>query len=175
MIGNGVHSDPSGPAQRSPVGDGTDHDKTGYEPPRPLDGVIQHVRELVEHANLYVEARKDMVRSTVRNLIVKAVLGVIAAIAGVTLIIVAVVQLMSGAAQGLGLLFGERYWLGELVLASAVFLVLAIGAFIGIKLLTKSSRERTIKKYERRQQAQRQRFGHSTAQRADQLRQSHRG
>jgi uncharacterized membrane protein len=116
-----------------------------------------------------------MLRATIRSLIVKAVLAVIAAIAGVTVIIVAVVQLMSGAAQGLGLLFGERYWLGELVIASAVFLVVAIGAFVGIRRLTKSARERTIKKYERRQQAQRQRFGHSTAERAQQLRQSQRG
>jgi uncharacterized membrane protein len=158
-----------------PVAEGDDQEKKGYQPPRPLDGVVQQLRELIEHANLYVEARKDMVRSTVRNLIVKAVLGIIGAVAGITLIIVAVVQLMNGAAQGLGLLFGERFWLGELVLASAVFLVLAIGAFVGMKLLTKSSRERTIKKYERRQQAQRQRFGHSTAERAQQLRQSQRG
>ncbi len=158
-----------------PVAEGDDQEKKGYQPPRPLDGVVQQLRELIEHANLYVEARKDMVRSTMRNLIVKAVLGIIGAVAGITLIIVAVVQLMNGAAQGLGLLFGERFWLGELVLASAVFLVLAIGAFVGMKLLTKSSRERTIKKYERRQQAQRQRFGHSTAERAQQLRQSQRG
>jgi hypothetical protein len=174
MIGNGVQSDPRRAAPHAPEGAGGDREKSGYDPPRPLDGVVQQVRELVEHASLYVEARKDMVRSTVRNLIVKAVLGVIAAIAGITLIVVAVVQLMSGAATGLGLLFGERYWLGELVLATGVFLILAIGAFVGVKLLTKSARERTIKKYERRQQAQRQRFGRSTTERAQELRQSQR-
>jgi uncharacterized membrane protein len=175
MNGNGVHSDTRGAAPRGSVGSGEDYQKTGFEPPRPLDGITAQVRELAEHAKLYVEARKDMLRATIRSLIVKAVLAVIAAIAGVTVIIVAVVQLMSGAAQGLGLLFGERYWLGELVIASAVFLVVAIGAFVGIRRLTKSARERTIKKYERRQQAQRQRFGHSTAERAQQLRQSQRG
>jgi uncharacterized membrane protein len=173
MIGNG-HSDPRGAARRATVGDGVDREKPGYEPPRPLDGVVQQVRELLDHANLYVEARKDMMRATVRNLIIKAVLGIIAAVGGVTLIIVAVVQLMSGAATGLGLLFGEHYWLGELVLAATVFLILAIGAFVGLKLLKKSARERTIKKYERRQQAQRQRFGRSTVERAEQLRQSDR-
>jgi hypothetical protein len=173
MIGNGVHSDPRGATPQAPIGV-EDHGKPGYEPPRPLDGIMQQVREFVEHANLYVEARKDMLRATVRSLIVKAVLGVVGAIAGVTLIIVAVVQLMSGAAKGLGVLFGERYWLGELVVASTVFLVLVIGAFVGIKLLTKSARERTIKKYERRQQAQRQRFGRSTTDRAQELRQSQR-
>ena len=173
MIGNGVHSDPRGGTPQAPV-DGDDHGKSGYEPPRPLDGIMRQVREFVEHANLYVEARKDMLRATVRSLIVKAVLGLVAAIAGVTLIIVAVVQLMSGAAEGLGVLFGERYWLGELVVASTVFLVLVVGAFVGIKLLTKSARKRTIKKYERRQQTQRQRFGHSTTDRAQELRKSQR-
>jgi uncharacterized membrane protein len=175
MIGNGLHSDPRRAEPQASVGDGDDHEKKGYQPPRPLDGIVQQLRELVDHANLYVEARKDMMRATVRNLIIKAVLGIVAAITGVTLIIVAVVQLMSGAATGLGLLFGEQYWLGELVLAAAVFLILAIGAFVGLKLLTKSARERTIKKYERRQQAQRERFGRSTLERAEQLRQSDRG
>ena len=173
MIGNGVHSDPRGATSRVPADDGEDREKKGYAPPHPLDGVVQQFRELVEHANLYVEARKDMVRATVRSLIWKAVIGIVGAIAGVTLIIVAVVYLMSGIAHGLGLLFGGHYWLGELVLASTVFLVLGVGAIIGIKLLTKSARERTVKKYERRQQAQRQRFGHSTAERAGQLRQTH--
>jgi hypothetical protein len=140
-----------------------------------LDGLFDQVRELVGHANLYFEARKDMMRATVRGLIVKAVLGIVAAIAGLTLIIVAVVQLLSGAARGLGVFFGERYWLGELVVAAAVFVVVVLGAFVGIRVLAKGARERTIKKYERRQQSQRQRFGRSTAQRAQQLRQSHRG
>jgi uncharacterized membrane protein len=175
MTGNGVHSNPRGDTGRTPKGGAEDQDQSGYEPPRPLDGVMGQVRELVEHARLYVEARKDMMRATVRNLIVKVVLAVVAAIAGLTLVIVAVVQLMSGAARGLGVLFGERYWLGELVAGLAVFLVLLVGAFVGVKLLTKSARKRTIKKYERRQQAQRQRFGHSTAERAQQLRQSQRG
>jgi hypothetical protein len=175
MIANGVQSDSRGAAPRGSVGSGEDHEKTGFEPPRPLDGVTEQVRELVEHARLYVEARKDMMRATIRGLIVKAVLGVIAAIAGLTIIVVAVVQLMSGAAQGLGLLFGERYWLGELVIASAVFLLVAIAAFVGIRMLAKSARERTIKKYEQRQQVQRQQFGRSTADRAQQLRQSQRG
>jgi hypothetical protein len=175
MIANGVHSDSRSAAPQSSVGSGEDPKKAGFEPPRPLDGVTQQVHELVEHARLYVEARKDMMRATIRSLIVKAVLAAIAAVAGITVIIVAVVQMMSGAAEGLGLLFGEHYWLGELVIASAVFLIVAIAAFVGIRVLTRSARERTIKKYERRQQAQRQRFGHSTAERAQQLRQSQRG
>jgi hypothetical protein len=173
MIGNGVKSDPPRAATRMPAADHEDGPK-GLEPPLPLGGIVQQVRELVEHANLYVEARKDMLRAALRSLVWKAILGVVGAVAGVTLIIVSVVYLMSGIAHGLGWLFGDRYWLGELVTAAVVFLILGIGSVVGIKLLTKSARERTVKKYERRQQAQRERFGHSTADRAQQLRQSQR-
>ena len=176
MIGNGVEDRDT---TRSTNGDARGPEdrrfEAGYGPPHPLDGVFRQVRELADYANLYVETRKDMVRATLRGLIWKAALGVVGAVAGVTVIIVAVIYLLSGIAHGLGDLFGERYWLGELVTGVVILASLVAIAFLGIRSLTKKARERTVKKYERRQQQQRERFGHSTTERAQQLRQTHGG
>jgi hypothetical protein len=178
MIGNGVerHVPQDEPRnrpsdQRSENGD----PMKGYGPPHPFDGVFKQVREVIEYANFYVEARKDMVRATVRSLIWKAIAGIVAALAGVTVVIVAVVYLLSGIAHGLGRLFGDEFWLGELTTAVAIFLVLITTGWIVIRSMNRKARERTIGKYERRQQQQRERFGHSATERAQQLQQTHRG
>jgi len=178
MMGNGAERPGSAAKTESASvdaqsGDGERGD--GHGPPHPLDGVMQRVREVIEYANFYVEARKDVLRAAVRGLIWKAAVGLVGAIAAVAVIIVSAVYLMSGIAHGLGSLFGERYWLGELVTGLAVFLILSGASFFAIKSLTKKARERTIKKYERRQQQQRERFGHSATDRAQQLRQAQRG
>jgi cytochrome c biogenesis protein CcdA len=175
MTGNGVDRKSNESRDRMPAYDRTGAESDGFGPPHPLDAIFGQVRELTEYARFYVETRKDLFRAGLRSLIWKAALGVIAAIAGTTVIVVASAYLLSGIAHGLGELFGERYWLGELVTGAVVLLGLFAAAFLGIKMLTKKSRERIAKKYERRQQEQHQRFGHSASERAQQLRESHRG
>jgi hypothetical protein len=173
MIGNGA-GEPTSQKARSAADSGVEKEQDAYGPPHPLGNVTQHIREVIEYANQYVETRKDSLRATVRGLIWKAALGVVAAVAGVTIVVVATAYLMSGIAHGLGRLFGGEDWLGELVTGLAIFLILGGVALFAIKSLTKKARERTIKKYELRQQQQRERFGHSATDRAQQLRQSHR-
>jgi hypothetical protein len=45
---------------------------------------------------------------------------------------------------------------------------------VAIKSMNRKARERTLKKYERRQEQQRQRFGHTATERAQQVQQTHR-
>jgi len=177
MIGNGSghQSDSASSAPASRPNTAAKGPDQGYGPPHPLDGILKQLRELIEYANFYVETRKDVLRATLRSLIWKAALGVIAAVAGVTIIVVAAVYAMSGIAEALGLLFDERLaFLGYLITGFAVLLGIAATAYFGIKSLTKSARRRTIEKYERRQQQQRERFGRSVGNRARQLRPSQR-
>jgi hypothetical protein len=176
MIGNGVErqsrtDNPSGQTDDRPS-DG--EPRSGYGPPHPLDGISKQIREVIEYANFYVEARKDMLRATVRSLIWKAVAGIVAGLAGVTVIIVATTYLLSGIAHGLGRLLGDEYWLGELITAVTIFLALVIAGWVAIRSMKRKSRERTIQKYERRQQQQRDRFGHSATERAQQIQKSNR-
>ncbi len=149
-------------------------EQPGYGPPHPLDGLMKHVRELIEYANFYVETRKDSVRASIRGLILKAALGILAGIIGTTVLIVATVYLMSGIAAGLGWLFGERWELGRFALAAILLVGLGVGAFVMMKMMDRKARQRTVKKYEERQQNQQSRFGHSVKQRAAQIRDTHR-
>ena len=149
-------------------------DQPGYGAPHPLDGLMKHVRELIEYANFYVETRKDSVRASIRGLILKAALGVLAGIIGATVLIVATVYLMSGIAAGLGSLFGERWELGMFTLGALVLVALGVGAFVMMKMMDRKARQRTVKKYEQRQQNQESRFGHSVKQRAEEIRSAHR-
>ena len=149
-------------------------EQPGYDAPHPLDGLMQHVRELIEYANFYVDTRKDSVRASIRRLILKAALGVLAGIVGATVLIVATVYLMSGIAAGLGWLFGERLELGQFALAAIVLVALSVGAFVMMKMMDRKARQRTVKKYEQRQQNQQSRFGHSVKQRAEEIRSAHR-
>jgi hypothetical protein len=180
MTGNGVERQaPEDCGRRHTSGSTrqTDLDNAGLDgfgPPHPLSGIFAQVRELVSYANLYFETRKDLVRSAVRRAIWMAALAAVGALAGATIVIMSAAYLISGIAHGLGTLFGHEYWLGELVTGVAVLLILGIGAFFAIKSLKRKSRERTIEKYERRQQQQREQFGHSATERAQQVRTAHR-
>ena len=124
MIGNGVGHE-TRPAASSPTEDPVQQSNgtpdEGYGPPHPLSGVFERIRELAEYANFYVEARKDMLRASVRSLVLKAAIGLVAVVAGVALIVMAAVYLMSGIAHGVGFLLGERYWLGELIVSASFF------------------------------------------------------
>jgi hypothetical protein len=149
-------------------------EKPGYGPPHPLDGLMKHVRELIEYANFYIETRKDSVRASIRGLILKAALGVLAGIIGATVLIVATVYVMGGIAAGLGWLFGERWELGTFTLGALVLVSIGVGAFVMMKMMDRKARQRTVKKYEQRQQNQQSRFGHSVKQRAEEIRNTHR-
>lgn len=178
MIGNGVDRQAPQTESQSIPSDQRSEDgeaRKGFGPPHPFDGIFKQVREVVEYANFYVEARKDILRATVRSLIWKAIAGIVAALAGVTVIIVAVVYLLSGIAHGLGRLLGDQLWLGELTTGAAIFLVLIFSGWVVIRSMNRKARERTIGKYERRQQQQRERFGHSATERAQQIQQTYRG
>jgi hypothetical protein len=175
MIGNGA-GQRAAENQRQAADDCSakkEHD-SAYGPPHPLGDITKRLREVIEYANQYVETRKDAMRSTIRGLMWKVALGVVAAVAGVTIIVVAAAYLMSGIAHGLGRLLWNENWLGELITGLGVFLILGCTAFLVVKSMTKKARERTIKKYERRQQHQREHFGQSATDRAQQLRQAHR-
>jgi large-conductance mechanosensitive channel len=176
MITNGAERPRGHEEPRSGAGQQSTHDSTrdGYGPPHPLDGVFKQVREVVEYANLYVETRKDMLRSRVRGLLWKAAAGIVAAVAGLTIVVVSAVFLLSGIAHGLGRLLGDEFWLGELITALTIFLILTIAGWVAIKSMNRKARERTLKKYERRQEQQRQRFGHTATERAQQVQQTHR-
>ena len=136
-------------------------------PTEALKNLGARFSELGEYVSYFLSAKVDSTKVTLRNLGIYAGLGVVALLAGGAFVCTLMVLLLRGVAGGLGALFGGRLWLGELVTAVVFLAVLTGGIVFGMKWLTKSSRERTAKKYVARQQEQRSKFGTDVSQRAD--------
>jgi len=122
--------------------------------------LVAHFRELLEYASYYFSARADLVKSKVRRLALYAAVGLIAALAGATVLVVALVMMLVGVAGGLAELMGNRPWAGNLATGALIAAVV----FGSLRLLMPqwlvNSRRQTKDKYDRRRQTQRARFGH---------------
>jgi hypothetical protein len=157
---------PPAPAATPPTGSDAD------DKPNPAVAAFHRIKgdinELKEYANFYVAAKIDGIKQTIRKIGMYAALGVVGLIAFGALMATAVGLLVVGLAQGLGRLFGDRYWLGDIVAGVLVLAAIALGVWLMMKKLTGTWRSQTIKKYEERKQSQRERFGHDVSVRAAQ-------
>ena len=121
------------------------------------------IGEYKEYLAYYLGAKKDGIVVSLRNTGIFAALGIVGFVAFSAIITTAVVLLLVGAAWGLGVLmsgpYGPRIWAGALIVGGVVLGALVAGVLLGLKMLTKASRRRTVDKYEQRQQWQRGQFG----------------
>lgn len=133
--------------------------------------LMAHLQELKEYFSYYFAARADLVKAKIRKVVFYAAIGIVGALAGATLLVVAVVMLLSGVAGGLAELMGNRPWAGNLATGT----VLAAVIFGSLRMVMPqwlvTSRRQTKDKYDRRRQTQRSRFGHDV----DEIRKNQRG
>lgn len=131
-----------------------------------VERVLRGAGELVEYGRHYLHAKTDAAKLKAREALIVAALGAIGFLTGVGLLIVAGAMIFTGIAAGLGEWFGGRRWLGDLVAGVVLFAGLSGGVWGSLYVLRRSSRQKTISKYEERKHDQRQRFGHDVAKRA---------
>jgi hypothetical protein len=168
--GNGASTGPDGgdPRAAEPNTAQASDDESATAEPNPLAGLLSNLAELREYAALYLATHADSVKLSARQAVLKAAVGVIGLVAAVAIVATAGVLLVTGMANGIALLLGDRLWAGQLITAVVILSVLAGGAYAGLRIVLKSSRNRTVEKYERRHQQQRAAFGHDVRQRAQQ-------
>ena len=136
-------------------------------PPEALKDVSTRLSELGEYVSYYLGAKVDGVKVSLRNAGIYAGLGVIGLMAGGGFVVTLIVLLLRGIAGGIGAIFEpDRPWAGELITAALFLSAMGIGVMMALKMLTKSSRERTAKKYAARQQQERSKFGTDVRQRS---------
>jgi hypothetical protein len=123
------------------------------------------LEELADYARLYVSAKKDAITCSLRRAAVWAAIGVVAASVAVTTVITSTVLTMIGLSQLIGEALGDRPWAGYLITGGGLILLLAVGTLIALTTLQSRFRKQTVQKYERRHQAQRNRFGHDASER----------
>jgi len=157
---------PRSPAGESNGGGDGDGEQDRPAPADEVRSAFSHFGELADYANHYFAARLDAIKLTLRNVAIFAALGIVGLIAGGALVVTAVVQLCMGLAQAVAALLGGRMWAGNLIVGVLLLGLLAGGVMIGLKLLAKGSKKKTVAKYELRQSHQRNQYGRDAADRA---------
>jgi uncharacterized membrane protein len=145
------------------------YETPGAQEPSPAEALRrlqQQVGELQAYLTHFVSAKVDGFVLSARQLALWAVLGVVGLIAAVGLVVTAVVLVLVGAADGFAVLFGGRWWLGALVVGGGTLVLLAVGIFIGMRILQSRWRQQKVQQYDERQLQQQATFGHSVADRA---------
>jgi len=150
--------------EEGPVDEGNDR-----SPTEAFKEAGTHFNELKEYATHYVAAKADAMKASVRNLGLYAALGVVGALVGGAIVVTAGVLLMIGLAGAIGAIFEpDMPWVGHLAVGLIVLGGIGVGTMVFLKKFTAGSRERTVKKYESREQQQRVQFGHDVHERARQ-------
>lgn len=138
------------------------------EPTEPdaLKLLLQQFRELAAYFSYYVTAKSDSAKLSLRNIGLWIVLGTLGFVAVAGLIITASWFVLCGTAEGLGVLFGDRLWAGNMTTGLMAFAALGLGMYYAVSKRMKTSRERTVEKYEERQDRQQEEFGHDVSDQA---------
>jgi hypothetical protein len=145
------------------------YETPGAQEPSPAEALRrlqQQVGELQAYLTYFVSTKVDGFILSARQLALWAALGVVGITAAVGLVVTAVVLVLVGAADGFAVLFGGRWWLGALVVGGGTLVLLALGIFIGMRILQSRWRQQKVQQYDERQLQQRAAFGHSVADRA---------
>lgn len=138
----------------------------GEQEPSPeeaLRRLVQQIEALRAYATHFVSAKVDGFIITARQLLVWAGLGIVGLIALAGVVITAIVLCLDGAAAGLGLLFGGRLWLGQLVVGGGLLVLLTLSILIGMRTWQHRTRQQKVQQYDERQLQQRAVFGRSVA------------
>ena len=135
-------------------------------PAEALRRLQQQVGELQAYVTHFVSAKIDGLVLSARQLALWVALGAVGLTAAVGLIVTAIVLVLVGAADGFALLFGGRWWLGAIVVGGGTLVLLALGIFIGMRILQSKWRQQKVQQYDERQLQQQATFGHSVADRA---------
>ncbi|MEX0678277.1 MAG: hypothetical protein WD063_14445 [Pirellulales bacterium] len=161
------------PSGQSPEGPDADDDETVRGGPEAVQRLHRQFEELGEYVRVYLAARGDAIRASLRRLALWLVVVIAALVVLVAMLATAAAIAILGVADVVGQALG-RPWAGYVVTG---FGLLAIGGLVLMAatiILRRRFRNRTVEKYARRHREQRARFGRDVTERAT-PRQSERG
>lgn len=118
------------------------------------------------YVSYYISAKADGARLGLWNLLFSATFAALAFVVVASFSILAIWFVLNGTAEGLGVLFGDRPWVGSLATGLIVAAGLGSGLYFIVIRLKKTAREGTVAKYEDQQSRQQIRYGNNVADRA---------
>jgi hypothetical protein len=155
----------SAPQRAADSRTGHEHDLNASSPDS-LRRLTTQLGELREYTAYYVRAKVDRFKLSLRQAVSSTALILILAFALCAVICVSIWLLLSGLAEGVGRVLGDRLWLGNVLVAALV--LSGLGATIWILLVRREKREylNTVKQYEQRCRDQKAKFGQSVQERS---------
>jgi hypothetical protein len=131
--------------------------------PEAVSRLERQFEEFLEYLRLYAAARGDALVATLRRL------GLRLAVAAMGLVVLsatvgaAAVLAILGLAQLIGQALGDRLWAGYLITGIGVLAILAAVLAVGMFVMSRRFRNRTVEKYARRHREHEARFGRAAA------------
>lgn len=119
----------------------------------PLAPLLARLHETRQYVGLYVATRLDQVRAKGKTVAMRIAIGLVLACIAVSILVAACVLLVVGLSSGIGQLFAEHAWLGQVIVGSTILAVAIGGSWLLLKLQVRSLRRTLVKNYERRKQA----------------------
>jgi len=148
-------------------GHGSDRATAEETPREALSDAATRFAELKAYLAQYVSARADGIKLSIRKVVLLAIMGVLGLIVGGAVLVTAAVIIVTGLAQLIGHLLGDRLWAGNLIVGVGVLGLVALGAWLVVRKMTQSSHKSTVNRYERRLKQQRVTLdGHDARQRS---------
>jgi len=121
--------------------------------------------EIREYASYYASTKTDAIKNKITWIVVYAVLGIVGGVVGLAVLATAGVMLVRSIGAALNKAF-DSVWLGDFVTSIALLVLLAVGAIVGMKILSGTFKKKLVAKYEQRHKEQRERFGADVQQRS---------
>jgi hypothetical protein len=115
-----------------------------------LTDASQYVSEAISYGKWYLAAQADRIRSTIRNALLMAVIGIVGAIIALTVLVTATVLLCVGVANSIGMVLGGRLWAGDLITGLLVVGSLSLIALVFSRRMIRSAGQRTQAEYEKK-------------------------
>ena len=120
-----------------------DHMQAKVTEPDVLKRLPRQPRASRDFLSCYVDAKSDSTNHSVQKASRSMVLAALGFVAVAGLIIIASWLMLSGMAEGLGLLLGDKSWLGNSVTGFLTLACLGLGMYYTVARRKKTSRERT--------------------------------
>ena len=131
-----------------------------------LDQLLTQAAELYAYTVHFVSAKADGIKLSARQVVVWAVLGMLMLITATSVIVTAIVLLLTGLAGALAVVVESELWLGKVIVGFLLLVIIAVGTLIGVRMQQRTSRHKKVQQYAERQLQQRTAFGRNVADRA---------
>ncbi len=127
---------------------------------RELKAAAGNLGEVAAYAQQFVEAKVSGVAYMIRKVVMMAVLGVVAGLAGVSIVVTAAALLVIGLGQAIATIMPAGFaWAGNVIVGLLGVIISAGGAWLIVRRAAAAGREAAAQHYRERLQEQRKNLG----------------